>query len=138
MDISFAQPIPVLFANGNEQDQGRLDAYRPLLTFLIKPERLQWLNPGDEIPVSATQLVGDMQLLVPMSGLIDKDAEIARLDKEIIRKQTEVERAQAKINNPSFVDRAPADVVQKEKNKVQDLGHAIAQLLEQRKRIVSL
>ena len=73
-----------------------------------------------------------------MSGLIDKDAEIARLDKEIIRKQTEVERAQAKINNPSFVDRAPADVVQKEKNKVQDLGHAIAQLLEQRKRIVSL
>ena len=138
MDISFAQPIPVLFANGNEQDQLRLEAYRPLLTFLIKPERLHWLNPGDDIPVSATQLVGDMQLLVPMSGLIDKDAEITRLDKEIIRKQTEVERAQAKINNPSFVDRAPAAVVQKEKDKVQDLGQAIAQLLEQRKRIVSL
>ena len=138
MDISYARPIPVLFANGSEQDQRRLDAYRPLLTFLIRPERLEWLNPGDQIPVSATQLVGEMQLLVPMSGLIDKDAELARLDKEIIRKKTEVERAESKINNPSFVDRAPVEVVQKEKDKVQELGHAIAQLHEQRDRIASL
>ena len=138
MDISYARPIPVLFANGSEQDQRRLDAYRPLLTFLIRPELLEWLNPGDQIPVSATQLVGEMQLLVPMSGLIDKDAELARLDKEIIRKKTEVERAESKINNPSFVDRAPVEVVQKEKDKVQELGHAIAQLQEQRDRIASL
>jgi valyl-tRNA synthetase len=138
MDISFARPIPVLFSNGSDQDKARLDAYRPLLTFLIKPERLEWLEAGDEAPVSATQLVGEMQLLVPMSGLIDKAAEITRLDKEIDKKLTEISRAEGKINNPSFVERAPADVVQKEKDKVLDLGSAIQQLQEQKKRIVSL
>jgi valyl-tRNA synthetase len=138
MDISFAKPIPVLFANGGDQDKARLDAYRPLLTFLIKPERLDWLEAGDEAPVSATQLVGEMQLLVPMSGLIDKAAEITRLDKEIDKKLTEISRAEGKINNPSFVERAPADVVQKEKDKVLGLGSAIQQLQEQKKRILSL
>jgi valyl-tRNA synthetase len=138
MDISFARPIPVLFANGSDADKMRLEAHRPLLTFLIKPERLEWLAAGDEVPVSATQLVGDMQLLVPMSGLIDKDAEITRLDKEIDRKRGEIGRAEGKINNPSFVDKAPAEVVQKEKDKVQDLGSAVAQLEEQKARILSL
>jgi valyl-tRNA synthetase len=138
MDISFAKPIPVLFSNGSDQDKGRLEAYRPLLTFLIKPARLEWLEVGDEAPVSAIQLVGEMQLLVPMSGLIDKAAEITRLDKEIDKKLAEISRAESKINNPSFVQRAPADVVQKEKDKVLDLGSAIQQLQEQKKRIVSL
>jgi valyl-tRNA synthetase len=138
MDISFAKPIPVLFSNGSDQDKARLDAYRPLLAFLIKPERLDWLEAGDEAPVSATQLVGEMQLLVPMSGLIDKAAEITRLDKEIDKKLTEISRAEGKIGNPSFVERAPADVVQKEKDKVLDLGSAIQQLQEQKQRIVNL
>jgi valyl-tRNA synthetase len=73
-----------------------------------------------------------------MSGLIDKAAEITRLDKEIDKKLTEISRAEGKINNPSFVERAPADVVQKEKDKVLDLGSAIQQLQEQKQRIVSL
>ena len=128
----------MLFSNGSDQDKSRLNAYRPLLTFLIKPECLDWLEAGDDAPVSATQLVGDMQLLVPMSGLIDKAAEIIRLDKEIDKKLTEINRAEMKINNPSFVERAPVEVVQKEKDKVLDLGSAIAQLQEQKKRIVSL
>ena len=138
MDISFARPIPVLFANGSDADKARLEAHRPLLTFLIKPERLEWLAATDEVPVSATQLVGDMQLLVPMNGLIDKDAEITRLDKEIDKKRAEIGRAEGKINNPSFVDKAPAEVVQKEKDKVQDLGFAIAQLQEQKARVLSI
>lgn len=138
MDISFARPIPVLFANGSDADKARLEAHRPLLTFLIKPERLEWLAATDEVPVSATQLVGDMQLLVPMNGLIDKDAEITRLDKEIDKKRAEIGRAEGKFNNPSFVDKAPAEVVQKEKDKVQDLGFAIAQLQEQKARVLSI
>ena len=79
-----------------------------------------------------------MQLLVPMNGLIDKDAEITRLDKEIDKKRAEIGRAEGKINNPSFVDKAPAEVVQKEKDKVQDLGFAIAQLQEQKARVLSI
>ena len=138
MDISFAKPIPILFKNGNNFDKARLDQYRSLLNFLIKPESLTWLNAKDETPVSATHLVGDMQVLVPMSGLIDKDAEVARLNREIDRKEKEQARAEGKINNPSFVDKAPADVVQKEKDKVVDLGAALQQLITQRERVDSL
>lgn len=138
MDISFAKPIPILFKNGNDSDKVRLDQYESLLNFLIKPESLTWLNANDETPVSATHLVGDMQVLVPMSGLIDKDAEVSRLNREIDRKEKERARAEGKINNPSFVDKAPADVVQKEKDKVVDLGTALQQLIAQRERVESL
>jgi valyl-tRNA synthetase len=138
MDISFAKPIPILFKNGNDSDKARLDQYESLLYFLIKPESLIWLSAGDETPVSATHLVGDMQVLVPMSGLIDKGAEVARLNREIDRKEKERARAEGKINNPSFVDKAPSEVVQKEKDKVVDLGTALQQLIAQRERVDSL
>jgi valyl-tRNA synthetase len=138
MDISFAKPIPILFKNGNDTDKARLTQYESLLNFLIKPESLTWLESGAETPISATHLVGDMQVLVPMSGLIDKDAEVDRLTREIDRKEKERTRAEGKINNPNFVDRAPADVVQKEKDKLQDLETALQQLIAQKDRVASL
>jgi valyl-tRNA synthetase len=138
MDISFAKQIPVLFQNGNETDKSRLENNESLLQFLIKPESLTWLEPDAQAPVSATSLVGDMQVLVPMSGLIDKKAEIQRLDKEIDRKEKDKQRAEGKINNPGFVAKAPIEVVQKEKDKVLELGSAITQLLEQKQKVENL
>jgi valyl-tRNA synthetase len=138
MDISFAKKIPILFYNGSEEDKSRLEQNKVLLSFLIKPEKLQWLIEGDSIPVSATGLVGDMQILVPMSGLIDKEAELARLDKEIDKKQKDKARVEGKINNPNFVDRAPPEIVQKEKDKLPEIESAISQLEGQRSRVSSL
>ena len=138
MDISFGKPIPVLFHNGNETDKRRLETYRTLLESLVKPERMEWLDAGDEVPVSATGLVGDMQVLVPMSGLIDKDAEITRLNKEIDRKQKDIARTEAKLNNANFVEKAPVEVVQKEKDKLVDLASALEQLEEQKTRVANI
>jgi len=138
MDISFGKPIPVIFHKGNDKDKSRLEDYRVLLEFLVKPESLTWLDDNVEPPASATHLVGDMQVLVPLGGLIDKDAELARLNKEIDKKIKEKSRAEGKIGNPSFVDRAPEAVVQKEKDKVTDLNSAIAQLEEQKSRVAEL
>ncbi|XOV90287.1 MAG: valine--tRNA ligase [Pseudomonadota bacterium] len=138
MDIAFSKPLPILFQHGSSADKLRLQKYEKLLGSLIKPEAMAWLEPDAEAPVSATHLVGDMRVLVPMSGLIDKNAEIARLDKEIDRKQKERSRAEAKIGNPSFVEKAPADVVQKEKDKLTELNHALSQLEDQKRRVASL
>jgi valyl-tRNA synthetase len=82
--------------------------------------------------MSATALVGEMELLVPMAGLIDKEAELARLDKEIDRKQKDRAKTEGKINNPSFVEKAPEEVVQKERDKLKDLDSALEKLNEQR------
>ena len=137
MDISPARPVPVIFSGGGKDDRQRLDSFRDLLEFLIRPESMTWLE-GDDKPLAATQLVGEMELLVPMAGLIDKDAELARLDKEIERRRNDKERAEGKINNPNFVDRAPDAVVQKEKDKLSEIESALAKLSEQRDSVAAL
>ncbi|MDA0977265.1 MAG: valine--tRNA ligase, partial [Proteobacteria bacterium] len=138
MDISPARPIPVLFSGGSESDRQRLNQFSNLLASLIKPESLKWLEAADEKPAAATALVGEMELLVPMAGLIDKAAELARLDKEIERKLKDRSRTESKISNPSFVEKAPEDVVQKERDKLSDLDSALEKLGEQREIIASL
>jgi valyl-tRNA synthetase len=138
MDISLSKPIPVLFHNGDERDKRLLDSYRSLLEFLIKPEELTMLANDTALPVSATHLVGEMQMLVPMSGLIDKAAEIVRLQKEIERLTKEQKRADGKINNPDFVKKAPPEVVQKERDKLADISSAITKLQLQKSNIENL
>ena len=138
MDISPAKPIPILFYQGNDQDRTRLSTHEQLIRFLIRPESLAWLDPDADVPVAAAQIIGDMQLLVPMAGLMDKDAELARLDKEIDRLTKDVGRTEGKLGNAKFVDRAPADVVQKERDKLSELNSVIERLKVQRDRVASL
>lgn len=138
MDISPAKSVPVIFAGGGESDRDRLDRFTDLLTFLIRPQEMIWLEAGEKAPVAATALVDNMELLVPMAGLIDKDAELARLDKELERKRQDREKTAKKIDNPNFVDKAPAEVVQKERDKLTDLDSAIEKLSEQRESVAAI
>ena len=73
-----------------------------------------------------------------MAGLIDKDAELNRLQKEIDKLNKEVERIAGKLNNPAFVDKAPADVVAKEKAKIAEFEQARKTLEEQHAKIAAL
>ncbi|MEA2080363.1 MAG: valine--tRNA ligase, partial [Pseudomonadota bacterium] len=98
---------------------------------------IEWL--GDtEAPESATALIGDMKLLIPMAGLIDKQAEQIRLNKDLDRKRSELERIEKKLGNPDFVGKAPAAVVEKENSKAEDLRSAIDQLAGQLRKIAAL
>ena len=96
------------------------------------------LAAGEEAPMSATTLVGEMEVLVPMAGLIDKDAELARLDKEIGRLDGEVKRVGGKLANEGFVAKAPAEVLEKERAKLAEAEQALAKLVDQRQRIATL
>jgi valyl-tRNA synthetase len=138
MNISMAKRIDVILANANADDLRRLADFEPLLAKLAKFESIRVLDAGAVAPLAATALVGDMQVLVPMAGLIDKDAELARLDKEIGRLQGEVKRVGGKLSNASFVDKAPAEVIEKERAKLAEAEQALAKLAEQRGRIASL
>ncbi|MBV1920737.1 MAG: valine--tRNA ligase, partial [Pseudomonadales bacterium] len=138
MNISPAKQIPVLLSHGDNNDKQRFDNNAQFLISLAKLESLAWLNAGEEAPMSATQLVGNMEVLVPMAGLIDKDAELTRLNKEMDKLKIDIERAEKKLTNPKFVDKAPAEVVDKEKQKVADAKAALATLAEQAKKISEL
>ncbi|MFZ6047831.1 valine--tRNA ligase [Pseudomonas sp. CR3202] len=138
MNISMAKRIDLLLANASDEDRRRLADNEPLLKKLAKLETIRVLATGEEAPMSATALVGDMQVLVPMAGLIDKDAELARLDKEIQRLDGEVKRVGGKLSNEGFVAKAPAEVIEKERAKLAEAEQALANLTEQRGRIASL
>ncbi|MDT3718735.1 valine--tRNA ligase [Pseudomonas oryzihabitans] len=138
MKISMAKRIDIIVANASAEDQRRLADFEPLLNKLAKLESVRVLTAGEEAPMSATTLVGEMEVLVPMAGLIDKDAELTRLDKEIGRLEGEVKRVGGKLANEGFVAKAPAEVLEKERAKLAEAEQALAKLVEQRQRIATL
>ena len=138
MKISMAKRIDIIVQNAGAEDLRRLADFEPLLSKLAKLESVRVLAADEEAPMSATALVGEMQVLVPMAGLIDKDAELARLDKEIQRLQGEVQRVGGKLANQGFVAKAPAEVLDKERAKLAEAEQALAKLVEQREKIAAL
>ena len=79
-----------------------------------------------------------MKILIPLAGLIDKDAEIARLTKEIGKLEANCEKSNAKLGNPGFVDKAPEAVVNKERARVAEMESAMNKLKQQLEKIKAL
>lgn len=138
MNIAHAKKIPLYIANGTEEDRRCLEQNRQFLSKLAGLQSIAWLETGEQAPLSATALVGKLEVLVPMAGLIDKEAELARLHKEKERLSGDIERIRGKLGNPKFAEKAPAEVVQKERDRLQDAEEAVAKLDEQTTRIASL
>ena len=135
MNISPAKKLPVLCTSPQAIDQQRLADNSQFLTKLANLESITWLDDANEIPPSATGLAGDMELFVPMAGLIDVAAELARLDKEIGKLNNEIKRISGKLNNQKFVANAPEAVVNKERAKLNDYQTSLTKLEEQQTKI---
>ena len=135
MNIPPGKVLPILLRNGDERDRNRLEDNEQFLRKLAKIDDLTWLSPDEESPVAATALVGELEILVPMAGLIDKDAELLRLTKEIDKLEKDLYRIKGKLGNAAFVDKAPAAVVAKEQEKMQAQQQALATLQEQERHI---
>ncbi len=131
MDIPPSKPLPILLQNWTETDKSRFEGNAIFINSLAKIESAQWLQKGDDAPDSATALCGEMQILIPLAGLIDKDAETARLNKEIEKMQKGLSGLEGRLNNPSFTDKAPADVVEQVKKQAEEQKMALQQLEQQ-------
>jgi valyl-tRNA synthetase len=136
MDIPPGKPLPVLLQNASTQDQQWLENNRVSLLKLAKLDSIEWAE--DDAPESATALVNQMKVLIPLAGLIDKDAELARLQKEIEKLEKQVNGVNNKLANANFVDKAPAAVVEKEKAKQAELQSKIDNLQDQLSRIQAM
>ena len=138
MNIAPKKPLPVLLENYSDDDKAYLDANSDYLLNLGRIETITLLTSEESAPESAIALVGELKILIPIVGLIDKDAEIARLEKEILKIQKDLPRVEGKLNNPKFIDKAPADVIDKEKQKLAALYSSLKNLEEQLVKIKAL
>ena len=138
MNIAPSKPLEILLRNTNAQEQRRVEENRTFIQSLARLDNITLLADGDKGPVSVTKLVGQAELLIPMAGLIDKDAELARLAKEIEKVNGEVARIESKLGNEGFVARAPEAVIAKEREKLAGYAEAKRKLEEQQGVIASL
>jgi len=135
MDIAPSKKLDILLANLNEQDQQWLSQNKTSLTTLAKLNTLTQLDNEQSAPESAVTLVGEMKILIPMAGLIDKTAELNRLNKEIQKLEADIQRVTNKLSNESFIAKAPEAVVEKEKLKLVETEKALSNLKEQYEKI---
>jgi len=138
MDISPSKALPVLLKNVNDNDQRRLSNNEQFLLTLAKLESITVLSEDEQGPASASALVGDLSVLIPMAGLIDKEAELARLDKAMEKLEKDAAKTRGKLSNDNFVSKAPAAVIEKEKAKLAEAESALAKMLEQKEQIAAL
>ena len=138
MNIPAGKKLPLYLAEGSPDDRRALETNRAFLTKLAGLDSITWLEPGTKAPMSAKALVGKLQVMVPMAGLIDKNAELARLAKERDRLEKDVERVQTKLASPAFADKAPAEVVQKERDKLAEAQEKLTKLQQHCAEIAAL
>jgi len=138
MNISPAKVLPIYLARGDATDKRRLDENRQFVSKLASLESITWLENSSEAPLCATALAGDLEILVPMAGVIDVAAELSRLDRDIGKITIEVNKLSGKLSNAKFADKAPAEVVEKERQKLEDLDSSLSKLLEKRSAIAEM
>ena len=116
LGVSPAKQVTLLLQGGTEVDCARLGRFDSQLRFLNRIERIGVIE--GEPPAAAAGLVGEMKLFVPLEGLVDLGAERTRLDKELKRVEAELAKSTAKLASETFVNNAPASVVEQERTRL--------------------
>ena len=135
MNINPGKRLHVVLAGANDTDIKRLEAYRDYLYNLARLEEITLASSPNEVPESATALLGKMTLLVPLKGFIDLDAEQDRLIKKKNQTENDLIKVEQKLKNPNFSANAPVEIVKKQQNRANQLKEKIAKLLEQLDRL---
>lgn len=123
MNIPPGKKIPLFIKEGSENDRDRLNRYGSYITNLAKVSQIEPLEKTP--PLSATVIVNELELLIPMLDIIDKQSEISRLNKEISKLEKDLERSKTKLNNPDYIAKAPEDVVKKEQARLLEVQQTL-------------
>ena len=139
MNLSPGLPLPVLLAGASADDTDRAASNARYIERLARVTSIDTIAAGGEEPDgAAVALIGALRILVPLAGLIDVAKEIDRLDKQLARIDKDLETCRRKLANPRFVDNAPAEIVQKERDRIADFGQQREQLETQVDRLRKL
>jgi valyl-tRNA synthetase len=120
MNLSPAKSIPMLLSGGSDDDRARMGRLKALIIPLAKLSGVRFLKNTESSPTSSTQLVGSLEVHVPIAGLIDVTTEIVRLEKQLKRLNEDIQGLSQKLSNPGFIDKAPTDVVSRERGRLDE------------------
>ena len=137
MDIPPGKPLPLLIQNASDSDRARFERMAESISFLARVESPRLLAADEAAPESSTALLGEAKLLVPMAGLIDKGAELARLAKQIAKLEADLVLTNGRMANPNF-GKAPEAVQQKTRDLIAQQERDLAALKGQYGRIEAL
>ena len=138
MKLGNAVRLPVLLQNIADEEEARLSRIKNQFKALAKVESLEIVKEDDEVPLSSSSMVGQLRVLVPMKGLIDPTAELARLDKAHEKLQKQADGISRKLSNEGFVSKAPAEVVDAEKAKLAELEGQLKTMAGQMEQLKAL
>ena len=138
MNIAPSKPLELLLRGCSEAAVRRVNENSTFLKTMARLESITVLPADDKGPVSVTKIIDGAELLIPMAGLIDKDAELARLAKEVAKVDVEIGKIESKLANEGFVARAPEAVIAKERERLVAFADAKTKLIEQQAVIAAL
>ncbi|HWP82217.1 MAG TPA: valine--tRNA ligase [Bacteroidota bacterium] len=127
-NIPPSKEIVVQVRPANDQRKGVIGAYARYLQKLARVSTIEIVAAGFKPKLSSSAVVDGIEIFVPLEGMIDVAAERQRLNKEIVRLQQLVESIERKLANPQFVERAPKEVVEKEKEKKESFKVSLEKL----------
>ncbi|MFH1036251.1 MAG: valine--tRNA ligase [Pseudomonadota bacterium] len=137
MGINPGQALPVVLMPHEQALRQVLEAQAPRLKALAKAASLEWATEGQPPAQAASAVVAGVTVYVPLTGLVDFAAEVARLDKEIAKLEKEIAPSRKKLTNEGFLEKAPIEVVDKEKAKVAEIDSKVERLQASRQRMQS-
>lgn len=127
--------LTISFKKGSSITKNYYEQNKKLLFTLAKLESAHWLNENESPPPAISLFIGELELYIHREGLINKEEEIARLTKEIAKLKKESAVIENKLQNPQFVDKAPAAVVEKNRVELSEMTVTLAKLENQLKEI---
>jgi valyl-tRNA synthetase len=138
MTINPSKWIPLNIRNATPIQKAQIETYLPMLMSLGKLSQVNIIEAHDTVSLSASAVVGELELLIPMAGIIDKDAELLRLEKELLKLDKDIRLAEGKLHNPAFTDKAPIEIISKEREKLQQAQLTREKLVQHRTTIEAL
>tara|TARA_Y100000817_G_scaffold42291_1_gene29068 strand:+ start:4584 stop:7340 length:2757 start_codon:yes stop_codon:yes gene_type:complete len=134
-NINPGKRLNAILAGASDTDIKRLNAYRDYLHNLARLKDITLASSSNEVSESATALLGEMTLLVPLKGLIDLEAEQDRLIKQKNQIENDLIKVEQKLTNPNFSANAPEEIVRKQKDRANQLKEKLEKLLQQLDRL---
>jgi len=131
LSLAPGKPMPLLIQHADDSDRARLSQFNELIRRLARLESIEIVPDDRDTADAAVSLAGRMRLLIPLAGLVDIGEELARLEKQLEREQKGLEITEKKLANERFVANAPADVVDKERERLVEHQSKAAELSAQ-------